>query len=191
MDAELSRTIAELIDVIEWLTLAVSAIDVSYLFWAMEGLNGSIQYLEDMNQNVKLRQYLQLRLIIMFSMLFAFVWAVFGLVNSRMDVPILEDQQEWSVLAAWELNYLLILLGVACLWRPTANAKDYAFVMELPSMEGDGDGSEMVFDTNLVDTIDDDEDLDDDFNDNPLDSNGSSNPLEDDEGFNIDNGYDA
>ena len=63
--------------------------------------------------------------------------------------------------------------------------------MELPSMEGDGDGSEMVFDTNLVDTIDDDEDLDDDFNDNPLDSNGSSNPLEDDEGFNIDNGYDA
>ena len=42
-----------------------------------------------------------------------------------------------------------------------------------------------------VDTIDDDEDLDDDFNDNPLDSNGSSNPLEDDEGFNIDNGYDA
>ena len=108
VDAELSRTIAELIDVIEWLTLAVSAIDVSYLFWAMEGLNGSIQYLEDMNQNVKLRQYLQLRLIIMFSMLFAFVWAVFGLVNSRMDVPILEDQQEWSVLAAWELNYLLI-----------------------------------------------------------------------------------
>lgn len=191
VDAELSRTIAELIDVIEWLTLAVSAIDVSYLFWAMEGLNGSIQYLEDMNQNVKLRQYLQLRLIIMFSMLFAFVWAVFGLVNSRMDVPILEDQQEWSVLAAWELNYLLILVGVACLWRPTANAKDYAFVMELPSMEGDGDGSEMVFDTNLVDTIDDDEDLDDDFNDNPLDSNGSSNPLEDDEGFNIDNGYDA
>ena len=46
----------ELIDVITILTFAVAAIDVTYLLWALDALNSSMQYLENMNQNTKLRQ---------------------------------------------------------------------------------------------------------------------------------------
>jgi len=168
----------ELIDVITVLTFAVAAIDVTYLLWSLDALNSSMQYLENRNQNVKLQQYLRLRCFILLSMLFAVVWAIFGVVNATMDSPMLEDKQEWSINAAWHINYLFILIGIACLWRPTANAKEYAFVMELPSIAADG--GEMVFDTN-VDTIDDDDDLND-VSDHP----SSENPLEDDEGFAID-----
>ena len=174
----------ELIDVITILTFAVAAIDVTYLLWALDALNSSMQYLENMNQNTKLRQYLRLRCFLLLSMLFAVVWATFGIVNAYMDTPMLEDKQEWAIGAAWEINYLFILIGVACLWRPTKNAKEYAFVMELPSMAADG--QEMTFDTN-VDTIDDDDDLND-VSDHP--SNGI-NPLEHDEGFAIDKAVDA
>ena len=43
-----------------------------------------------------------------------------------------------------ELNYIFVLMGVAILWRPQENAKEYAYVMELPSVASDDDGvSEM------------------------------------------------
>ena len=38
-----------------------------------------------------------------------------------------------------ELNYVFVLLGVAILWRPMENAKEYAYVMELPAMNSDDD----------------------------------------------------
>jgi len=38
-----------------------------------------------------------------------------------------------------EVNYLIVLIGVAILWRPQKNAKEYAYVMELPAMTGESD----------------------------------------------------
>lgn len=36
-------------------------------------------------------------------------------------------------------NYLFVLIGIAILWRPNPNAKDYAMQMELPAMGEDGE----------------------------------------------------
>ena len=47
---------------------------------------------------------------------------------------------------------MFILIGVAVLWRPNPDAKQYAYVMELPSIGG---GRDMTFDTH-IDSFDDD-----------------------------------
>ena len=45
--------------------------------------------------------------------------------------------------ASMELNYVFVLTAVAVLWRPQENAKEYAYVMQLPAMKaGDDDESQ-------------------------------------------------
>jgi hypothetical protein len=59
-----------------------------------------------------------------------------------------------------ELNYIFVLMGVAVLWRPQENAKEYAYVMELSAMTSDDDGvSEMEL-AGVVPSAADDEDDD-------------------------------
>ena len=143
---------AELYDIVTVLTFVVAAIDVCFYMWVLDALNGTMMYLENMGQGTKLRQYLRLRCILLLSILFGMVWVTFSMVNSYMETAILELQEEWIINGTWEINYLMVLIGVAWLWKPNPNAKEYAFVMELPSM-----GTDVEFETN-ADTIDDDED---------------------------------
>jgi hypothetical protein len=76
--------------------------------------------------------------------------------------------------ASMEINYILVLSGVAILWRPQANAKEYAYVMELPPMtagddEDDGEGGLEL--TGVVPSAVDDDDepgiSNDEFSDEP------------------------
>lgn len=136
----------ELFDFVAILTFVVAAIDVYFYMWILDALTGTMQYLEDMNQKMKLQRYLKLRLVFLISVLFAVVWAVFGIVNSYMDARMLEEKHEWSVQAAWEVNYFMVLTSVSYLWKPDPNAKEYAYVMELPSMISDN--GESNFETN-------------------------------------------
>jgi hypothetical protein len=77
--------------------------------------------------------------------------------------------------AAIEANYIFVLCGVAVLWRPQKNAKEYAYVMQLPSAKADDeqDGEEGEFEmANVVPSAadsDDDDDGDggDSFSDEP------------------------
>lgn len=129
----------ELFDVVTILTFIVAAIDVTFYMWILDALNGTMQYLENMNQNMKLQRYLRLRLILLLSILYAVVWSIFGIINQYLEGGILEDENEWFIAASWQLNYLIVLVAVAFLWRPNASAKEYAFVMELPNLGEDGD----------------------------------------------------
>jgi hypothetical protein len=77
--------------------------------------------------------------------------------------------------AAIEANYIFVLTGVAVLWRPQKNAKEYAYVMQLPSSKADDDqdGEEGEFEMSAVvpSAADFDDDDDDDgeemFHDEP------------------------
>mmetsp|Transcript_3954 Transcript_3954/g.6762 ORF Transcript_3954/g.6762 Transcript_3954/m.6762 type:complete len:591 (-) Transcript_3954:625-2397(-) len=135
----------------------VDVICVLFYLWILDSLNCTMQYLENMNQSMKLLRYLRLRCLLLFSILFGFVWFVFGAVNEMMEESILEEQQEWTVKALNELNYLALLVGVAILWRPDPNAKEFAYVMELPAIGGDENELEMT--ANVPSALDDDEDV--------------------------------
>ena len=138
----------------------VDVICVIFYLWILDALNSTMQYLENMNQNMKLLRYLRLRCILLFSILFGFVWFMFGAVNEMMDESILEEQQEWTVKALNELNYLALLIGVAVLWRPEPNAKEFAYVMELPALGGEDGENDLEMTANVPSALDDDDDDD-------------------------------
>ena len=149
----------ELFDIVAILTFVVAFIDVTFYMWILDSLSGTMQYLEEMDQKRKLQRYLRLRLVFLLSILFAFVWAVFGIVNSYMSARMLDEKHEWGVQAAWEINYFMVLASVSFLWKPDPNAKEYAYIMELPSMARD----DLKFSTN--EGIVDDESLNEDEDD--------------------------
>jgi len=147
----------EIYDIFTFFALVTSTIDVVVYMWVLDSLNGTMQYLENMNQSMKLKRYLKLRLILMLSILFGFVWSVLGIVNATMDTAILNENQDWVLPAAWAMNYFAILAAIAFLWQPNPQAKEFAYVMELPSV-----GDDLGFETNIgtIGIDDDDDDYD-------------------------------
>ncbi|KAL7545558.1 hypothetical protein ACHAWF_008908 [Thalassiosira exigua] len=134
-------------DVVTILTFVTAFIDVSFYLWIFDALSGTMKYLEDMNQSRKLKRYLRLRMILLLSVLFAVVWTVFGIVDAKNDQRIInEEVNGWVLSAVWEVNYLVVLGCLSCLWAPEAGAKEYAYVMELSQI-----GNDLEFDTTMVD----------------------------------------
>lgn len=155
----------ELVDIVKILGFVILLIDLIFYFWIIDSLGGTMEYLESMKQTRKLMRYLRLRCILIFSILFGVIWAVFGIVDTY-DQGIVNQEAEWVLDAAMEMNYLFVLIAVAVLWRPQENAKEYAYVMELSSMSAavDDDGSDGVIElSDVVPSAADDSD--DEFND--------------------------
>lgn len=136
---ELSERIEEdLFDIYTGLTFVVAAIDVMFIMWILDGLASTMEYLESLNQTRKLKRYLSLRCLFLFSVLFATVWAIFAIATLYAD-GIMREEDAWILDGALELNYLIVLFGVAVLWRPNPAAKEYAYAMQLPAMADDDD----------------------------------------------------
>lgn len=164
----------ELFDVVTVLTFIVAAVDVVFILWILDALNGTMDYLENNNQVRKLDRYLKLRSVFLFSILFASIWVIFSLVNTYDEDGIVREEHEWVVQAASEANYLYVLAGVAFLWRPNPSAKEYAYVMELPGMNTAEDGNELELTGAVPSAMDDSDDDEDDivktgFHDDPED----------------------
>ena len=141
----------EILDVVTILTFCTSLLDVIFYLWIFRALSQTMEYLESMNQAIKLKRYLRLRLILLISVLFAFLWTMFGIVDSYNEQRMVtEEENGWVLNAVWEVNYLMVLIGLSCLWAPEPGAKEYAYVMELSAVGGD-----LEFDTNMVDSPDD------------------------------------
>ena len=122
----------EILDVVVLLSFITAFIDVCFYLWIFGALNETMKSLEIMNQSRKLQRYLRLRMILLFSALFALVWTVFGIVDSYNDQRIVhEEVNGWVLTAVWELSYLFALVGISCLWTPEAGAKEYAYMQEL------------------------------------------------------------
>lgn len=155
----------ELFDAVTILTFVVAAVDVTFYLWILDSLNGTMQYLENMSQASKLMRYLRLRLILLLSILFAVVWSVFSIVDTAADESIIQEQNAWIIDAAMEINYLMVLIAVSVLWRPNPNARQYAYVTELPSIGGDDGEDDLEMTGNIPSALDDDDD-DDDNEDN-------------------------
>lgn len=138
-------------DVFTILTFITAAIDVTFYMWILDALNNTMQYLENMNQSMKLKRYLRLRLILLFSILFGIGWSVFEIVDKTMEDQILSEGQDWLLRALWTVNYTFVLVSIALLWKPDPRAKEFAYVMELPSI-----GDDMILETS-IDSPDDDD----------------------------------
>jgi hypothetical protein len=85
--------------------------------------------LQNMNQTTKLRRHLRLRCIILTAFGVALVWFIFSILEGVLNF--LTTNQYWLLEGAMHLNNLFVIGSVAMLWRPNANAKDYAMQMQL------------------------------------------------------------
>ena len=74
-----------------------------------------------------------------------------------MEETIIEKESGWVLIAAMEFNYLIVLVGVAVLWRPNPNAKEFAYVMELQGNDDEDANGEIEF--GVVPSAADDDDL--------------------------------
>jgi Lung seven transmembrane receptor len=152
----------EIFDIVSVLSLVLALIDAVFYFWIIDSMSSTMEYLEGMKQTSKLMRYLRLRCILMFSILFAVMWAVFCIVD-QFDEAIVSVETKWVIDASMEMNYLFVLVVVAWLWRPQPNAKEYAYVMELPGMTAaldDDDGNGIMELTAVVPSAMDDDDDD-------------------------------
>lgn len=137
----------EIYDIFAIFTYLVAACDVTFIIWIFDGMNSTMEYLENMNQSMKLKRFLRLRLILILSVFFVVVAAVFTIVDATMDTTLLSEGQEWLTRGAFELNYILVLFSIALLWRPDPRAKEFAYVMELPSIADDE--NDLALNTNI------------------------------------------
>lgn len=127
----------ELIDLVLVLTPIIIFINLVFFFWIMISFKATSMYLKNMNQTTKLRRHMHLRCLIITSLFIAFIWLLVTIADLVADF--LTQEQVWILEASMHANYVLILVGVAILWRPNSNAKDYALQMELPAMGEDGE----------------------------------------------------
>ncbi len=132
----------EIYDFFTFFSMITSMIDVVCYLWILNGLSGTMQYLDNMNQTMKLQRYLKLRCVLILSILFAFFWALIGVLDEIVDSVspcFAEKNQEWIIPAALSMNYFFILTSISLLWKPEPHAKEFASVMELPSIGDDDD----------------------------------------------------
>jgi Lung seven transmembrane receptor len=136
------------------LAFVVFALDLVFLLWILDALSNTIVHLQnDSNQVHKLQRFLHVRAIFLASLLFAVAWM--GLVLADTMVP----QRESLVLTrhakVWlgegDLNYLLVLVGIAILWRPNPNARNYTTLSQ-QSPDEDDDAHELELSTGSGDS---------------------------------------
>lgn len=168
----------ELVDIVSILTLVAAAVNVIFILWIFDALNATMEDLEAAGQHRKLKIFLRLRCLLLIAILVSCVWIVFALVDTFMEETILEQQYEWVLLAAMEFNYLIVLVGVAVLWRPNPSAKEFAYVMELHGDDNEDNG-EIEF--GVVPSAADEDDL-------ALEEETSGGYTDEDDGVKVENG---
>ena len=147
----------ELLDIALILTPLILIVNLIFYWWIIASLNATTDYLRNMNQTSKLRRHLRLRCIMLTSFTIAAVWLVFSIADASVDI--LSPDMMWIMEGIMHLNFIFILTGVAILWRPNANAKEYAMQMEVPHLGGDENELELSCVVPSAGDLDDGENL--------------------------------
>ena len=125
----------ELLDLALVLTPIIIVINIIFYCWIISSLSSTTEYLRNMNQTSKLRRHMQLRCLIITSLVIVGLLLALNIV--QVFTNYLNQDQMWIMQAVTHVNYLFVLFGVGILWRPNSHAKDYAMQMELPGLGED------------------------------------------------------
>ena len=145
----------KMINVAQLLTLVIAAIDVIFILFIFYSLNNTVIYLDSMNQTPKLERFKKLRCLLVISIVFAVILAIFAYVVGVNDEGLVAEEHLWAIDAVTEVNYLFVLIVVAL-----SNAQEYAYVMEL-SAEGSNGENEVELSDVVPSAADSDDAADD------------------------------
>uniref|UniRef100_A0A7S2XZ88 GOST seven transmembrane domain-containing protein n=1 Tax=Fibrocapsa japonica TaxID=94617 RepID=A0A7S2XZ88_9STRA len=131
------------IDLLAILVLLQSFIDVVFYMWILQALTRTIFLLKTRKQWIKYMLFERFRLVLIISVLFSVAWSIFSIVMSTGSRLERDWQEAWTVPAIWEVLYLLILVAICVLWRPSINNQRYAYSMQLATDESGAGGIQL------------------------------------------------
>ncbi|KAH9245984.1 hypothetical protein BASA81_016525 [Batrachochytrium salamandrivorans] len=111
--------------------LPVASLDLVFFVWIFRSLSEVMSQLEAKTsvgkENAKLELYRKFRRVLYFTMLVACVWSLVYLFIVVSGQITREWKTRWLFDGFFDLEYLLVLLAIMFLWRPTNNATQFAY----------------------------------------------------------------
>eukprot|EP00299_Pterocystis_sp_00344_P008783 c3466_g1_i1.p1 GENE.c3466_g1_i1~~c3466_g1_i1.p1 ORF type:complete len:485 (-),score=106.83 c3466_g1_i1:92-1546(-) len=124
----------------------VAALDSLFFLWTLQEISSNIQQLTSRHQEAKLRVYQRFWYILLTTAVFSVAWAVYQVFNTMGSNEDIRWTTLWTFEGMWHIIYFVVLVAIAILWRPSANATAYAFSEQL-AVDGDEDGLELTANT--------------------------------------------
>lgn len=123
---------SEFVSTVVWLVALIRILDVIFVVWVFISLRTTISHLTRLNQSRKLSRICHLRNLVLVSVLFCCLWFMYSVSSTHTQGGIHEKSHAWSSEISSEVNFLFVLIGIAILWRPNANARRYVYLSDLP-----------------------------------------------------------
>lgn len=126
--------------------LPVASLDLVFFVWIFRSLSEVTSQLEAKTsvgkENAKLELYRKFRRVLYFTMFVAGMWSIVysGIVVSGRITR--EWKTRWLFDGFFDLEYLLVLLAIMFLWRPTNNATQFAYAKVPVAVVANGDDDE-------------------------------------------------
>ena len=131
------------------LLLPVAFLDLVFFFWTFLSCNQIINQLSSRDQGVKLDLYVRFRRLLFFTMFLGSVWSALYAFLIITGSIFHDWEQRWIFEGFFDLMYLICVLGIMILWRPTSNSQ--AFAYQRVSTRGHDDiDEEYVLSLNLI-----------------------------------------
>jgi len=115
--------------------LPIALLDSFFYWWVFSGLNRTLSQLSTRRQSAKLLLYRRFSHILLISICISGIWVGWQLIVIISDTLDSRWAYLWMFDAFWHLLYLGILLAVCCLWSPSKNNLQYAYMDELGQSE--------------------------------------------------------
>ena len=115
------------------------SVDLIFMVWIPQALCKTMSYLKRSNQTRKLQRYQSLLKILGLAVFLTLCLLVLIIVDFNYNGG--EDITIYNVTQGNELNFFLILLCVAYLWRPNPLAREFVHAMEVSLTDQDDDSN--------------------------------------------------
>ncbi len=122
------------------LTVPVALLDGLCYWWIFVALSGLLQQLEERKQVAKLGLYKQFSNVLVASLVICAVFAAYQIYFVSNNF--IEKTWQWQVVwlidgGFWNLQYTLLLFAILVLWRPSENARRYAYAQQISGDDTD------------------------------------------------------
>ncbi len=149
-------------DFLSLIIFLLAVVDTTFYIWIFTSIHNLMISLASRKQGTKYLLYRNFRGVLFALLFFTCIWALYGSILFLNDNGGTNKywRHRWTVDALWEIIYFLIFVSIAVLWAPSNNSQRYAYSIELSQLDDD---SEWNAATSIVDTIDNDGTIDQEY----------------------------
>jgi len=109
------------------LMLPVAALDLVFYFWIFRALGNTIEQLQTRKQEAKLGLYSRFQKVLIASVALSVGWSMYYLYVIISNKIQSQWESRWIYDGFWDVIYLMVLVPIMILWRPTMNSQQYEY----------------------------------------------------------------